>query len=114
MYPSLIRGSWIVDPDTGRLVPKEQYRRRIRNAVELAKLRSDLPSPEVMRDIQPFVNVAVDGTEITSRSQKREMMKRHNLQEVGKEFRKTKRQDKRKTPVAESLRKTYQKLGAPL
>ena len=39
----------------------------------------------VMSDIEPYRNVAVDGKYVTSRSEHREMLKRHRLIEVGNE-----------------------------
>lgn len=107
----LVRGKWIIDPDTGNAVPAEQYQRRVNKAIEASKLRSHLPSPQVMRDIEPFRNVAIDGAEISSRSHKREMMKRHNLVEVGNEKRVTKRVDTRKTKVSTSINRARQELG---
>jgi len=43
---------------------------------------SDLPSPMVMRDIQPYKNM-IDGRMITSRSEHRALLKQHNCVEVG-------------------------------
>jgi len=106
-----IRGRWIYDPDTGKLIPFGQYKRRVKNYKESLKLRSHLPSPQIMRDIEPFRNVAIDGREISSRSSKREMMKRNNLMEIGSEFRPTKRQMKKKTSVKESMKRAMQELG---
>lgn len=107
----LVRGSWVLDPDTYRWIPKEQFERRMREAREYLRLRSDLPSPQIMRDIEPFRNIAVDGAEISSRSQKREMMKRHGLVEVGNEKRVTRRKGKSRLPkVRDSIKRTIQQL----
>ena len=66
-----------------------------------------------MRDITPFRNVAVDGKEITSRSQKREMMKEHGLVEVGNEKPTVKRRViQPKETVRQSLKRSLQQLGA--
>ena len=110
----MVRGAWVQDPDTGNLVPKEQYERKVKSIVEACRMRSHLSSPQIMKDISPFRNIAVDDKEISSRSQKREMMKRHGLAEVGTEFHKTQRQGKRKTHVKESIKKAMQQLGSPL
>ena len=106
----MIRGAWVQDPYTGRLIPKAQFERRLKSTEEYLRMRSNLSAPQVMRDIQPFLNVAVDGREIGSRSAKREMMKRHDLQEVGTEKRITKRNWIKRTPVRESLKKNLQVL----
>lgn len=101
-----VRGTWVYDSETGRSVPKEQYLRSAKRSREAGAKHSDLPAPQVMRDIEPFRNVAVDGAEITSRSAKREMMKREGLVEVGNEFRVTKRKSTR-TPVREQLKRAF-------
>ncbi|OJW29856.1 MAG: hypothetical protein BGO51_06145 [Rhodospirillales bacterium 69-11] len=106
------RGAWVLDPDTLRWVPKDQYRRAVQRSREARRMRSDLPSPQVMRDIRPFVNVAVDGAEISSRSAKREMMKRHDLIEIGNEKRITKRQGLKRLPsVKNSIKRAVQELS---
>lgn len=107
----LIRGAWVQDPDTLRLVPKHQYERRERMAAESMRLRSELPSPLVMRDIEPFRNVAVDGGMITSRSEKREMMRRNGLTEIGNELRVTKRKPRSsKRTVVQDIKRSLQEL----
>jgi hypothetical protein len=110
----LVRGAWVQDPDTGKLVPKEQYTRQVRRYLEGQRLRSELPAPQVMRDIEPFQNVAVDGAYISSRSDKREMMKRHNLVEIGTEKRITKRNaPMSKAPrVRDSIKRSIQELSS--
>lgn len=40
---------------------------------------------QIVKDIEPFVNVAIDGAVIGGRRQKRDMMRAHNLIEVGNE-----------------------------
>ncbi len=67
----------------------------------------------VMRDIQPFLNVAIDGKEISSRSAKREMMKKHSLVEAG-DVRPTqkRRTVQTKESVRKSIKRTLQQLGA--
>lgn len=46
--------------------------------------RSDLPTPQIMRDIEPYKNM-IDGQMISSRSEHRELLARHNCFEVGNE-----------------------------
>lgn len=46
--------------------------------------KSDLASPMIMRDIEPYQNM-INGSIITSRSEHRELLKRHNCVEVGNE-----------------------------
>lgn len=52
-------------------------------------LRSDLPKPMIMRDIEPYQNM-INGKMIGSRSEHRELLKRHNCFEVGNETMETK------------------------
>lgn len=104
------RGSWVLID--GRWVLKDQYQRQLDRAIEADRLRSDLPSPQIMRDIEPFVNVAVDGAEISSRSHKREMMKRHSLVEVGNDNRTPKRRKRSRRPVADDIKKAIQQLSS--
>ena len=104
----LLRGTWVVDPATGKLVDKLQY---LREQARTAR-RSPLASPQVMRDIEPFRNVAVDGKIVGSRSEKREMMKRHNLTEMGNEKRLTKRNPKKTPHIRESLKRSIQELSS--
>jgi hypothetical protein len=51
--------------------------------------KSDLASPMIMRDIEPYQNM-INGGIITSRSEHRELLKRHNCVEVGNEKMQTK------------------------
>ena len=51
--------------------------------------KSDLASPMIMLDIQPYQNM-INGGIITSRSEHRELLKRHNCVEVGNEKMQTK------------------------
>lgn len=69
-----IRGSFVWDEIEKRMVPKEEF------------YANYIPpdAPMVMGDIQPYKSV-VTGEAINSRSQHREMLKRHNLVEFGNE-----------------------------
>jgi hypothetical protein len=72
--------SWLNDP-ANRLPPRKVTRERRPNR------RSDLPSPNFMADIKPFVNVVTRDThEISSRSQLREFEKRSGYRQVGNDF----------------------------
>jgi hypothetical protein len=54
-----------------------------------APKESDLGRPMVIRDIDPYQNM-IDGRMISSRSEHRELLKRHNCVEVGNEKMETK------------------------
>lgn len=58
------RKSWVQDPDTGKLVPKNEYVRR-----------SNRESASVQGDIEPFVS-PITGKTITSRS----VLRAHNAE----------------------------------
>lgn len=50
------RRSWVQDPETGKLIPKEEWHGR------------RISGPYVVRDIDPFIS-PIDGSVITSRPQ---------------------------------------------
>lgn len=69
----MTRRSWVQDPTTGELIPKEQYQ-----------------GPQeagffVMGDINPYKSM-VTGEMIEGRRQHREHLRRHNVVEVGNEL----------------------------
>lgn len=66
------RGSFVQDPKTGKLVPKSEY------------FCADESTHYVMGDIQPYKSM-ITGEMITSRSQHREHLTRHNCFEIGNE-----------------------------
>lgn len=68
-----MRKSYVQDPVTLELVPKDEYVRR-----------EDINAPMVMGDIQPYKSM-IDGSMITSRSVHREHLKQHRCIEVGNE-----------------------------
>lgn len=109
MGQSPIRGTWVQDPVTGKLILKVQF--VTDRSLEAQRARSPLPSPQVMRDIEPFRNVAVDGAVVGSRSEKREMMKRHGLVEVGNEKLVTRRAAPKRTPIVQSIKRSIQELS---
>jgi hypothetical protein len=92
-----IRGSFIQDPETGELVPKDQY------------YAPSNASHYVMPDIQPYQSMQT-GEMITSRSHHRAHLKQHGLIEIGNEIKTamTKQQprddrESRKRTIAEVL-----------
>ncbi len=81
-----MRKTYVQDPVTYELIPKEEYHRR-----------EEVNAPMVMGDIQPYQSMC-DGTMITSRSQHREHLRRHNVIEIGNETKTLFNQAKRPTP----------------
>lgn len=67
------RGSWVIRD--GKLVAKHLAPPRAGKGHGL----------QVIKDIEPFQNIAVDGGYIGGRKQRRDMIKAHNLIEVGNE-----------------------------
>lgn len=63
---------YIQDPESGELIPAEQYVRPSQNL------------HFVMDDIKPYQS-PLNGQMVTSRSQHRELMRRHGVIEVGNE-----------------------------
>ena len=78
------RGSFVQDPKTGKLVPKDEY------------IDESIPAPYVMGDIQPYQSMQT-GEMIVSRSHHREHLRKHGLVEIGNEIKAamTKREPKR-------------------
>ena len=64
------RGSWVVRD--GKLVPRH-----------LAPPRAPTSKQQIIKDSEPFQNIAVDGCYIGGRRQRRDMIRAHNLIEVG-------------------------------
>lgn len=69
----MARTTYIQDPVTLRLVPKDEYYQR-----------QDVDAPMIMGDIQPYQSM-IDGSMITSRSQHRSHLKQHGMIEIGNE-----------------------------
>ena len=69
----MARITYIQDPVTLKLVPKDQYHRR-----------EEVNGPMIMPDIEPYQSM-VDGSMITSRSKHRSHLKEHGCVEVGSE-----------------------------
>ena len=61
-----MKKSWVQDPETGKLVPKEEWRDK------------GPDSPTVLGDIEAFVS-PIDGSHITSRSRLRAHNKLHGV-----------------------------------
>lgn len=68
-----MKKTWIQDPVTGELIPKEEWR-----GPSVSK------TAYVMPDIQGYKSMAT-GEWISSRSEHREHLKRHGLVEIGNE-----------------------------
>lgn len=66
--------------------------------------KSLISSPMVMRDIAPYKNM-INGEMISSRSEHRELLRKHNCVEVGNEKMETKITPPAKTNRREALRK---------
>ncbi len=69
----MARTTYIQDPVTHKLIPKEEYYQQI-----------DVNAPTVIGDIKPYKSMAT-GEMITSRSVHREHLKKHGLVEIGNE-----------------------------
>lgn len=69
----MTRKSWVQDPVTLELIPKEEYEPRQKEAGFF-----------VMGDIQPYKSM-IDGSMITGRRQHREHLRQHGCIEVGNE-----------------------------
>jgi hypothetical protein len=70
----MARITYIQDPDTLRLIPKDEYYDR-----------TELNAPMIMGDIKPYKSM-VTGEEITSRSKHREHLRQHGMVEIGNEL----------------------------
>lgn len=96
-----IRGSFVWDPVSHSMIPKDEY-------FEI----SNPLAPMVMGDIQPYKSMAT-GEMITSRSRHREHLKQHGLIEVGNETKYISQQKKPEPPkgLKEAIaRQVYNKL----
>lgn len=67
-----VRGYWEWHRGHVRFVSAEQAERKASGL-------------QIIKDIEPFQNIAIDGKVIGSRRQKRDMMKAYRLEEVGNE-----------------------------
>jgi hypothetical protein len=90
------------------MVPADEFYAKKNRGVK----RSSLPSPMVMGDIKPFLNVAIDGREISSRSHKREMMRQHSLVEAGDMKPQATRKLHKPKGIRASMKRSLQQLGA--
>lgn len=105
----MARASYVFDKKLQKVVPAEQYYAKQQRGV---KRSTAVAAPMVMRDIQPFLNVAVDGKEISSRSQKRDMMRQHGLVEAGDMKPPRGRKIIKPKGIRASLKRSLQQLGA--
>ena len=91
----------------------EWHRGRVRFvSAEQAKKANSI---QIIKDIEPFRNVAVDGKVVGGRKQRRDMMRAHGLTEVGNEKPRehprdaaAKRFDRPMRDIVESLKKNSQ------
>lgn len=65
------RGSWVLRD--GKLIPRHLLGYQLRKGNGL----------QVIKDIEPFLNIAVDWKPVGGRKQRRDMMRAHGLTEVG-------------------------------
>ena len=98
------RGSWVIDRVTGKLV---------RKSGQVIQFGRGL---QIVKDIEPFRNVAIDRNEIIGgRKQKRDMMRARNVIECGdvkaSDFKKPYDPKKHQLSVVESLKKTFHQYG---
>lgn len=96
------RGSYIQDPETGKLVPKEEY-----------YAPSDVNAPMVLNDIAGYKSM-VTGEWIGSRSTHRDHLKQHRLVEIGTDVKAhTTKQAPRvdRESIRRDIHTTMQKLG---
>lgn len=84
-----MKKTWIQDPVTGELIPKEEY-----HGPSVSK------TAYIMPDIQGYKSMAT-GEWISSRSQHRDHLKRNGLIEIGNE----KQVNKRREPDRAGIRK---------
>lgn len=103
------RESYVYDREKRELIPAEEYYAKQSRGV---KRSTKVTAPMVMRDITPFLNVAIDGKEISSRSAKREMMKKHSLVEAGDIKPGSRKRAHKPQGVRASMKRTLQQLGA--
>lgn len=95
----MTRTTYIQDPVTLKLVPKDEYYQR-----------QDVDAPMIMGDIQPYKSM-IDGQMITSRSQHRSHLKQHGMVEVGNETSYLKNAPKKQSDIREQVaRQVYEKL----
>lgn len=96
-----VRGSFVWDPISKSMVPKDQYYEVMESS-----------APMVMPDIQPYQSMAT-GEIINSRSQHRAHLRQHGLVEVGNETKYISQQKKQEIPkgLKEAIaRQVYSKL----
>lgn len=98
------RGSWVMR--NGKLIPKHLAAAEAARSVQ----RSDLPCPYVVPDVPEHRNMAT-GEMVTSRSRHREILKEHNLIEIGNEAMPTTRDlGPKKGEIAKEIKETIEQL----
>jgi hypothetical protein len=78
----MARERYVWDRERCALVPAAEF--YARRGASVRHARSDLPTPMLMSDVPEHINMAT-GEMVTSRSQHREILRRHGLVEVGNE-----------------------------
>ena len=97
-----MRKTYVHDPVTFELVPKDEYVRR-----------GDVNAPMVMPDIGEYTSM-IDGSRITSRAQHRAHLRQHGVIEVGNETKALLSRVKPPSPppgLKETLIREFQKRG---
>ena len=103
VFKRVQRGSWILRD--GKLIPK---------SAQILQFRPR--GPQIIKDIEPFRNVAIDRNEIIGgRKQKRDMMRARGVVECGdvkaSDFKKPYDPKKHQASVVESLKKAFYQHG---
>ena len=86
-------------PRTGKLIPIGEYARPAEAGYY------------VIRDIEPYRDVAVDGRVVGGRRQHRELLRDHGLQEVGNEKMPPRKEYDPGPGVREALKGSLQRMG---
>lgn len=98
-----MRTSYVQDPVTFELIPKELYHAQ----------KAEVNAPMVMGDIQPYISQA-DGSLISSRGQHRAHLRQHNCIEIGNEIKAHMAQSKPKGPppgLKDTIIRAFQERG---
>ena len=97
----MARITYVQDPVTLKLIPKDQYRKR-----------EEINGPMIMPDISPYQSM-IDGSMIGSRSTHRRHLKEHGCVEVGDEplenFKKTPHYEPDQREIVEDLKHAFDK-----
>lgn len=104
----MIRGTWVYDPDTGQLVPKDEFHSR-----KPAPKRGTVASPMLIRDCIE-VKSMVDGQIYTSKSALRRSYREKGYIEVGNEELKAPPKPKPdRKGIRDAVRRAANQVGIP-